>query len=188
MVPGEAPATGMASIAANARAPARDQTATFAGRLPAGGTVSIQLKALAAQSSTPVSAVEPSADLAESDDETVTAGSDTWVVAGLAEMIYSSSSMPEDWATTSMLTAFGRSVAIGLVESVWNRAEAHRSGSVASYASLNGRSIDTRALASDSGARPAVQETARLLGIESVDPSRSSAAFTDYELPLEGQP
>lgn len=73
-----------------------------------------------------------------------------------------------DWAATSALSAFGRSAATSLVNVIWSRAEAHRHGEAASHASLGGRSVDVSAFSSDTDARQATRETARILGIESV--------------------
>lgn len=171
--------TGTASFAASESSSM--ETASISGNPPAGGTIEVQLGGFSALGV--ASAVQASSDV-ENGAETVTVSSQDYVIA--AQATIRSSAAAKDWATTSALTAFGRSVATSLVDTIWNRAEAHRHSVAASYARLDGRSIDTAAFSSHSGARQAVSETARLLGVEAVDPAQVPLADAAGSSLVEG--
>lgn len=79
-----------------------------------------------------------------------------------------------------VLAGTGRSLATGLVDSLWERSKAHRSGDSESVAVLGGRKVDTAALASDTGENDAVREIASLLGIESVGPTGAPIATSNH--------
>ncbi len=70
-----------------------------------------------------------------------------------------------------VLAGAGRSFATGLVDALWERAAAHRSGSGESLAVLGGRAIDTAAFAPGTDASRAAREVAGLFGVEAVAPS-----------------
>ncbi len=72
------------------------------------------------------------------------------------------------------LAGFGRTMAAGIVGGIWQRANLHRSGDDASTARIGGRSIDTAAMSSGDGSRVA-RETARLFGVEAVQPPPAMA-------------
>ncbi len=90
-----------------------------------------------------------------------------------------------DWAAANAISGIGRSVAIGMVDTVWSRAAAHRHGSVESYARLGNRSVAVSAFTSEGSAQQAAQEIARLFGVEAVNPALATdtAAYSD---PLAG--
>lgn len=92
----------------------------------------------------------------------------------------------EDWATTSALASFGRSVAIDVVEAIWSRAEAHRYGNLSSYTSVGGRSIDASALSGNATTGQVTREIARLFGIEAVAPESAPSNWMRSDTPAGG--
>lgn len=171
--------TGIVSFAVNERR--KSVSGSFGGELPFGGRVEVQLTPF---DSAAVSAVAPSDDLGEEDEETLTVSSQVWVVAGVANV--RSSEGARDRAATSVLSAFGRSVATSLVETVWNRAEAHRFGGMESSLTLGNRSIDSSAFRADSSAWQATREVAKLFGIEAVRPPQDFTFESAGDLRTEG--
>lgn len=73
-----------------------------------------------------------------------------------------------------VLAGTGRSLATSLVDSLWERAKAHRSGGGESIAVVGGRAIDTEAFASGETENGAIREIAGLLGFTPVAPSELS--------------
>ncbi len=92
----------------------------------------------------------------------------------------------EVFAAKGGLASFGRSVTIGLVDSIWSRVESHRHGRPSSHASLGGRAVDGSAFASGFGSRHAAKEAARLFGVEAIDAPQVSDDWTNRGITAEG--
>lgn len=75
-----------------------------------------------------------------------------------------------------VLSGTGRSLATGLVDNLWERANAHRPNGGASLAVVGGRSLNTEAFTPDGSPAQAAREVAGLFGIQSVAPSTAPAA------------
>ncbi len=92
----------------------------------------------------------------------------------------------EVFAAKGGLASFGRSVTIGLVDSIWSRVESHRHGQPSSHASVGGRAVDGSAFAPGRGSRQAAKEIARLFGVEAVNASPYSDAWANRGTLAEG--
>lgn len=70
------------------------------------------------------------------------------------------------------LSRFGRTIATGVVEGIWDRADTHRNGGKFTRIRVGGRTVDPQAFASGD-ANQAVREVAGVFGVEAVSPPDS---------------
>ncbi len=79
---------------------------------------------------------------------------------------------PYPGALVHAVAGFGHSVAAGIVDGIWSRAAARRTGDLESRGTLGGKTLDAQALSSGDAGRT-VREVASLLGIEATSPGGS---------------
>ncbi len=77
---------------------------------------------------------------------------------------------PYPGALVHAVAGFGHSVAAGIVDGIWSRGAARRTGSLESRVTLGGKTLDTQVLSSGDAGR-AVRKIASMLGIEATAPS-----------------
>lgn len=181
------PCEGTARFAAGSRTPADNQSAIFSDVIPAGSAITVQLKPFrASQGGRVASSVLPSTRLALNESEIVTGG---WIVA-----VRSTVSAPRQTTVEHAVASFGHTVATGIVNSIWRRAEAHRGGGMETVANPNGKAVDTASF-SDINAGRTVWEVAGLLGLKQsvsddlhgrLDLAASRGNHSDSDIALTG--
>ncbi len=161
--------SGTAEFAAGSRVPRVPVSAVFSSEPPAGAAISLQVKPFAPASGSTLPpntavAVQPP-PLASGETETITA--DGYVVASEGKL-----AKADQTALIHVVADAGRSVAAGIVNGIWSRAEARRARSMGSRAMLGGRTLNTQALSSRDAGRT-MREFASLLGLEATAPDGS---------------